>query len=127
MTINYYLQKQVAHQIGSMGHSLLTPSLEEPFPYHLSGFPGGSEGKASACNAGDPGLIPGLGRSPGEGHGNPTSVFLPGESHEWRSLVSYICSPWGCRESDMTERLHFHFPLQPLREDSIPVEVERLP
>ena len=34
-------------------------------------FPGGSEGKASACNAGDPGLIPGLGRSPGEGNSNP--------------------------------------------------------
>ena len=35
------------------------------------GFPGGSEGKVSACNAGDLGLIPGLGRSPGEGNGNP--------------------------------------------------------
>ena len=35
------------------------------------GFPGGSEGKASACNAGDLGLIPGLGRSSGEGNGNP--------------------------------------------------------
>ena len=35
------------------------------------GFPDGSEGKESACNAGDPGLIPGLGRSPGEGNGNP--------------------------------------------------------
>ena len=34
------------------------------------GFPGGSEGKESACNAGDPGLIPGSGRSPGEGNGN---------------------------------------------------------
>ena len=34
-------------------------------------FPGGSDGKASACNAGDPGLIPGLGRSSGEGNGNP--------------------------------------------------------
>ena len=34
-------------------------------------FPGGSEGKASAYNAGDPGSIPGLGRSPGEGNGNP--------------------------------------------------------
>ena len=33
--------------------------------------PGGSEGKASACNAGDPGSIPGLGRSPEEGNGNP--------------------------------------------------------
>ena len=35
------------------------------------GFPGGSDGKASACSAGDPGPIPGLGRSPGEGNGNP--------------------------------------------------------
>ena len=35
------------------------------------GFPGGSAGKESACNAGDLGLIPGLGRSPGEGKGNP--------------------------------------------------------
>ena len=35
------------------------------------GFPGGSDGKASARNAGDPGSIPGLGRSPGEGNGNP--------------------------------------------------------
>ena len=34
-------------------------------------FPGGSDGKASACNAGDPGSIPGLGRSSGEGNGNP--------------------------------------------------------
>ena len=34
-------------------------------------FPGGSNGKVSACNAGDPGSIPGLERSPGEGNGNP--------------------------------------------------------
>ena len=34
-------------------------------------FPGDSDGKESACNAGDSGLIPGSGRSPGEGHGNP--------------------------------------------------------
>ena len=38
---------------------------------YLTGFPGGSDGKESACNAGDLGLIPGSGRSPGEGHGNP--------------------------------------------------------
>ena len=37
----------------------------------LKGFPGGSEVKASACNAGDLGSIPGLGRSTGEGNGNP--------------------------------------------------------
>ena len=38
----------------------------------------------------------------------PTPVLLPGESHGRRSLVGY--SPWGCKESDTTERLHFHFP-----------------
>ena len=37
----------------------------------ICGFPGGSDGKASACNVGDPGSIPGSGRSPGEGNGNP--------------------------------------------------------
>ena len=39
----------------------------------------------------------------------PTPVLLPGKSHEQRSLVG--CSPWGLKESDMTERLHFHFSL----------------
>ena len=39
--------------------------------YNEVGFPGGSDGKVSACNAGDLGLIPGSGRSPGEGNGNP--------------------------------------------------------
>ena len=43
------------------------------------GFPGSSDGKASAYNAGDPGSIPGSGRSPGEGNGNPLPVFLSGE------------------------------------------------
>ena len=38
---------------------------------------------------------------------NPTPVLLPGKSHGRRSLVG--CSPWGCEESDMTERLYFHF------------------
>ena len=40
---------------------------------------------------------------------HPTPVLLPGKSHGWRSLVG--CSPWGCEESDRTERLHFHFSL----------------
>ena len=39
----------------------------------------------------------------------PTPVLLPGKSHGWRSLVG--CSPWGRKESDRTERLHFHFSL----------------
>ena len=59
------------------------------------GFPGGSDGKVSAYTAGDPGSIPGLGRSPGERNGNPlpTPVLLSGKSHGWRSLVGY--SPSG--------------------------------
>ena len=40
---------------------------------------------------------------------HPTPVFLPGESHGWRSLVG--CSSWGREESDRTEQLHFHFSL----------------
>ena len=39
--------------------------------YLIRGFPGGSDGEESACNAGDPGSTPGLGRSPREGNGNP--------------------------------------------------------
>ena len=45
-------------------------------PFPLEGFPDSSVGKESACNARDPGSIPGLGRSPGEGIGLPTPVFL---------------------------------------------------
>ena len=40
---------------------------------------------------------------------HPTPVLLPGKSHGWKSLVG--CSPWGRKESDTTERLHFHFSL----------------
>ena len=66
---------------------------------------GGSEGKASACSVGDPGSIPGLGRSPWRRKWKPTSVLLPRKFHGPRSLVGY--SPWGRKESDTTERLHF--------------------
>ena len=58
---------------------------------------------ASAGNIRDMGLIPGSGRSPGEGHGNPFH-FLPGESHGWRSLVGY--SPWGCRVRHQRSNLY---------------------
>ena len=66
----------------------------------FGGFPGGSDGKASAYIVGDLGSIPGLGRSPGEGW-QPTPVLLPGKFHGLRSLVGY--SPWGHKELDMTE------------------------
>ena len=57
--------------------------------YRFKGFPGSSAGKESACNAGDPGSIPGLGRSPAEGNGDPFQLFLPGKSHGQRSIMGY--------------------------------------
>ena len=73
------------------------PLREVPARFY-EGAPGqnfknlGSDGKESTCNVGDLGLIPGLGRSPGGGHG---------ESPLQRRLVGY--SPWGHKESEMTE------------------------
>ena len=67
------------------------------------GFPGGSDGKESTCKVGDQGSIPGLGRSPGEGHGNPLQYSFLENPHGLRSLAGY--SPWGCKEPDMTEQL----------------------
>ena len=61
-----------------------------------------SAGEESACIAGDVGVAPGSGRSPGGGQWQPTPVFLPKESHGQRSLVG--CSPWGHTESDVTEQ-----------------------
>ena len=106
----------------------------------LVGFPDTSVGKESACNVGDPGSIPGSGRFPGEGIGHPlqyswaslvaqlvkylpamretwvrslgwesnglpTPVFWPGEFHG-------LYSPWGHKESDMTERLSLSYTLR---------------
>ena len=67
------------------------------FLLHLEGFPGGSDDKKSACNAGDLGLIPGLRRSPGGGHGNPLQYSSMDNLHGQ--------SPWGHQESDTTKRL----------------------
>ena len=68
------------------------------------GFPGGSEVKASACNAGDLGSIPGLGRSPGEGNGNPlqySSLENPMDGGAWWSTVHGVAKSW-TRLSDLT-------------------------
>ena len=67
------------------------------------GFPGGSAGQESACNAGDPGSISSLGRSPGGGHGKPLQYSCLENPHGQRSLAGY--SPWGSKELETTGRL----------------------
>ena len=73
------------------------------------GFPGSSDGKASAYNAGDPGLIPGSGRTPGEGNGNPLQYsclenLMDGAA--WWAAVHGVAKSW-TRLSDFTS-LHFN-------------------
>ena len=69
--------------------------------YIFWGFPCGSAGKESSCNAEDLGLIPGLGRSPGEGKGYPLQYSGLENSMDY--------SPWSHKESDMTDQLsHRH-------------------
>ena len=81
----------------SIGHSFSKVGT----PRRLS-FPGGSVGKESVCNARDLGSIPGLGKSPGGGHGNPFQYSCLENSQGQRSLAGY--SPWGRKELDMTKR-----------------------
>ena len=71
-----------------------------------SNFPGVSDSKASVYNAGDLGSIPGSGRFPGEGNGNPLQYYCLENPHGQRSLVGY--SPWNRKESDTTEQLSTH-------------------
>ena len=61
----------------------------------LKGFPGSSGGKESTCNAGDPDSIPGSGRSPGGGDGNPLQYSFLENPCGQRSMVGY--SPWVCK------------------------------
>ena len=70
------------------------------YPYQFIGFPGGSDGKESACNTGDLGLIPGLGISPGKGKGYPLQYSClenPMDRGAWWATVR------GVAESNTTE------------------------
>ena len=70
-------------------------------PMFKKGFPDSSVGKESACKTGDTGLIPGLGRSAGE------EIGYPLQYSGLENSMDCIYSPWGRKESDMTERLSF--------------------
>ena len=66
-------------------------------------LPWGSDSKEPTCKGADLGSVLGLGRSLGGGHGNPFQYSCLENTHGLRSLAG--CSPWGCKESDTTERL----------------------
>ena len=70
------------------------------------GFPGGSERKEHTCNAADLGSIPGLGRSPGGGQGNPLQCSCLENPHGQKSLVGYC--PWGVTKSQTWLSKHKH-------------------
>ena len=73
------------------------------------GFPGGSDGKASACNMGDPGLIPGSGRFPWSRKWQPTPVLLPRKFHGWKEIF------WGVLVLEGLVGLHRTVQLQLLQ------------
>ena len=74
-------------------------------------IPVGSAAENLPPNVGNAGLIPGLGRSPGEGNGNPfqySCLEHPMDRGAWRAAIQGVtkCSPWGCKEWDTTEQLN---------------------
>ena len=75
------------------------------------GFLGGSAGKESACNAGDLGSIPGLGRSPGEGNGYPLQYSCLENSmdrRDWQATVHGIAKSWTKQQFSLTFGLKFN-------------------
>ena len=88
--------------------------------FHYVGFSGDNSGKEPPANAGDirdEGSIPGWGRSPGGGRGNPLQYSCLENLQGQRSLVGY--SPWGCKESDATQATEHACTHVPLYEHTI--------
>ena len=89
-------------------HSLKASSLWCS-AFFMVGFPGGSDIKSVCLQGRRPGFDPWVGKVPWRRKRQLTPVLLPGKFHGRRSLVGY--SPWGCKESDMTEQLHNQQPI----------------
>ena len=90
--------------------TILIPACASSSPafrmmYSAYDLPGGSDGKVSANNAGDPGSIC-VRKVLWRRKCQPTSILFPGKSHGQRSVVGY--SPWDHKESETTEQLHFN-------------------
>ena len=88
-------------------------SIGNLYPIML-GFPGGSEDKASACNAGDLGLIPGLGRSPGEGNGNPLQYSCLENLMDrgaWQAAVHRVAKS----RTQLSDFTHFTHTMRPVK------------
>ena len=97
-----------------MGDALFSKSLIQfsvdgwssvPFLLFTWDFPGGSDGKVSCLQCRRPGFDPRVKKILWRRKWQPNPVLLLGKSHGRRSMVGY--SPWDCKESDTTERLHF--------------------
>ena len=94
----------------------LSLGLEKLLVTGSEGFPGGSAGKESACNAGDVGLIPGLGRSPGEGNGNPLQYSCLENSTDrgaWQAEVHGVTKS----QTQMSKHAHTHASMHSLSRD----------
>ena len=110
LSIHSLACSQTAETLWSARHCVRSGEYDDKkdwFQCHM-GFPSGSDCNESACNAGDPGLIPGSGRSPWSRTWQPISAFLPKEAHGQRSPASY--SPWSHKESDTVEWLTLPVP-----------------
>ena len=90
-------QADLALQINILFHNLshygLSQDIEYSFLRYTVAFPYSSVGKESVCNAGDLGLIPGSGRSPGEGYGNPPKYSClenPMDGGSWKVTVNWV-------------------------------------
>ena len=99
-------QKVSVSQPGNIFILLLHP----PRIMHYHGYvyiSSGSDGKIICLQCWRPRFNPWVGKTPWRRKWQPTPVLLPGKFHGCRNLIGY--SPWGHKESDMTEQLHFHF------------------
>ena len=98
-TLKRFLQHH-SSKASIVQHSALKFISFLKYLYYSKGLPCSSNSKESACNTGDQGSIPGLGRSPGGGHGNLLQYSCLENPHGQRSPVGY--SPWGHKELNVT-------------------------